>query len=51
MGRFATPEDIANAVAFLAEAEQSGFINGQAIAVDGGWTADRTWQSSRLRHR
>jgi NAD(P)-dependent dehydrogenase (short-subunit alcohol dehydrogenase family) len=51
MARFATAEDIANAVAFLADPEQSGFINGQAIAVDGGWTADGSWQSSRLRHR
>jgi NAD(P)-dependent dehydrogenase (short-subunit alcohol dehydrogenase family) len=38
-------------VAFLADPEQSAFINGQAIAVDGGWTADGTWQSSRLCHR
>lgn len=51
MGRFASPEDIANAVAFLADAQQSGFINGQALAIDGGWTADASWQSLRLRHR
>jgi NAD(P)-dependent dehydrogenase (short-subunit alcohol dehydrogenase family) len=51
MGRFASPDDIANAVAFLADPDQSGFINGQAIAVDGGWTTDGTWQSLRLRHR
>lgn len=36
MGRFASPGDVAAVVAFLADSEQSGFINGQAIAVDGG---------------
>src|SRR3954454_16561051 len=34
MGRFASADDIANAVMFLADPQQSGFINGQAIAVD-----------------
>ncbi|WP_158942401.1 SDR family NAD(P)-dependent oxidoreductase [Granulicella sp. S190] len=51
MGRFAAPEDIARAILFLADPEQSGFINGQALAIDGGWTVDGSWQSLRLRKR
>jgi NAD(P)-dependent dehydrogenase (short-subunit alcohol dehydrogenase family) len=51
MGRFASPEDIASAVGFLADPSLSGFVNGQTIAVDGGWTADASWESLRLRQR
>jgi NAD(P)-dependent dehydrogenase (short-subunit alcohol dehydrogenase family) len=51
MARFATPDDIANAVLFLADPGRSGFINGHLLAVDGGWTADGSWQSLRLQHR
>jgi NAD(P)-dependent dehydrogenase (short-subunit alcohol dehydrogenase family) len=51
MGRFATPEDVARAILFLAEPEQSGFINGQALPIDGGWTTDGSWQSLRMRKR
>ena len=51
MGRFASADDIAKAIAFLADPEESGFVNGQALAVDGGWTADGSWESLRLRHR
>ena len=51
MARFAAPEDIAQAVAFLADPALSGFINGVALPVDGGWTADASWTSLRLRKR
>jgi len=51
MARFASPDDVASAVAFLADEEASGFINGHALVVDGGWTADGSWESLRLRHR
>ncbi len=49
MGRFATPEDIARAVAFLADNGQSGFVNGHTLSVDGGWFADGSWESLRRR--
>jgi len=51
MGRFATPADIASAIAFLADDKLSGFINGHTLTVDGGWTADGSWQSLRLQQR
>jgi len=51
MGRFASVDDIAKAIAFLADPAESGFVNGQALAVDGGWIADGSWESLRLRHR
>jgi NAD(P)-dependent dehydrogenase (short-subunit alcohol dehydrogenase family) len=51
MGRFASPDDIARAIAFLADPGESGYINGHALVVDGGWTADGSWESLRLRHR
>jgi NAD(P)-dependent dehydrogenase (short-subunit alcohol dehydrogenase family) len=48
MGRFASPDDIAQAVAFLANPAMSGFVNGVTLSVDGGWGADGSWQSLRL---
>ena len=49
MGRFATPGDIPRAVAFLADPDQSGFVNGHTLSVDGGWYADASWESLRRR--
>lgn len=51
MARFATPDDIAQAVAFLADPAQSGFVNGHTLSVDGGWAADGSWESLRISHR
>jgi NAD(P)-dependent dehydrogenase (short-subunit alcohol dehydrogenase family) len=48
LGRFARPDDVAQAVAFLADPTTSGFVNGTALSVDGGWHADGSWQSLRL---
>jgi NAD(P)-dependent dehydrogenase (short-subunit alcohol dehydrogenase family) len=51
MARFASPDDIARAIAFLADDQESAFINGHTLAVDGGWIADGSWESLRLSHR
>jgi 2-keto-3-deoxy-L-fuconate dehydrogenase len=37
MGRLGTPEEIASLATFLAN-PNAGFITGQALAIDGGWT-------------
>ena len=49
MARFASPKDIAQAVAFLADPQLSGFVNGHTLSVDGGWFADGSWDSLRRR--
>ena len=51
MARFATPDDIAQAVAFLADPSLSGFVNGHTLSVDGGWASDGSWEKLRLSHR
>jgi len=47
--RFASPGDVAAAVAFLADSAKSAYINGVALPVDGGWSADASWTALRLR--
>jgi NAD(P)-dependent dehydrogenase (short-subunit alcohol dehydrogenase family) len=42
VGRLGTVEDVAHAVAFLAS-EDSGFITGQTLTVDGGLSAGCSW--------
>jgi NAD(P)-dependent dehydrogenase (short-subunit alcohol dehydrogenase family) len=51
MARFAKPLDVAEAIAFLIDGERSAFINGVSLPVDGGWIADASWDSLRLRTR
>ena len=51
LARFAMPEDVAEAIAFLADPARSGFVNGVALPVDGGWTADLSWTALRLQSR
>jgi NAD(P)-dependent dehydrogenase (short-subunit alcohol dehydrogenase family) len=51
MGRFASPDDVARAIAFLADPAESSFINGVSLSVDGGWAADASWESLRLQKR
>lgn len=40
IGRLVRPREVANTVAWLCSAESSG-VNGQSIAVDGGWLGAR----------
>jgi NAD(P)-dependent dehydrogenase (short-subunit alcohol dehydrogenase family) len=51
MGRFARTDDVARAIAFLADDAESGFVNGHALTVDGGWSSDGSWESARLKKR
>jgi NAD(P)-dependent dehydrogenase (short-subunit alcohol dehydrogenase family) len=51
LARFASPADVAKAIAFLADPALSGFVNGVSLPVDGGWLADASWDSLRQRTR
>ncbi|HEY5102332.1 MAG TPA: SDR family NAD(P)-dependent oxidoreductase [Steroidobacteraceae bacterium] len=48
LARFARPEDVAAAVAFLADGDAQGFVNGVSLPVDGGWLADGSWDALRI---
>lgn len=50
MARFAQPEDVAEAIAFLAS-DAAAFINGVTLPVDGGWSGDLSWDSLRTKTR
>lgn len=39
MRRYGAPEDIASAVTFLLDGKRSGYVTGQTLCVDGGFTA------------
>ena len=51
MARFASADDVAAAIAFLLDDERGGFVNGVSLPVDGGWIADASWESLRVRTR
>ncbi|MFQ5937307.1 MAG: SDR family NAD(P)-dependent oxidoreductase, partial [Acidiferrobacterales bacterium] len=46
VGRWGTPEDVAQAAVFLAS-DESDFITGEEIRVDGGWLGVRTRSGER----
>lgn len=39
LGRFGTPDEVAHVIAFLASPE-TGWLTGQIVGLDGGWTAN-----------
>lgn len=51
MARFASPGDVAQAIAFLADSGRSAFVNGVSLPVDGGWIADASWDGLRAKTR
>jgi hypothetical protein len=51
MGRFATPDGVATAIAFVADPGRRGFVSGATLTVDGGCTADASRPSLPLTRR
>lgn len=50
LGRAGTPEDVANAVIFLAS-DEAGFITGRDLVIDGGAIAGRPYTQARTQHQ
>ena len=50
LARFARADDVAEAIAFLLDANRSGFINGISLPVDGGWLADAELEQLAVAH-
>jgi NAD(P)-dependent dehydrogenase (short-subunit alcohol dehydrogenase family) len=42
---------VAEAIAFLLDGDHAAFVNGVSLPVDGGWIADASWESLRVRTR
>jgi NAD(P)-dependent dehydrogenase (short-subunit alcohol dehydrogenase family) len=51
MARFARAQDVAEAIAFLCDSQRAAFLNGVTLPVDGGWSADGSWDRLRLKTR
>ncbi len=49
VGRIAEPEEIAALIHFLVS-DDCRFVNGQAIAADGGFTAGWNWPIAEIQH-
>lgn len=49
-GRIAIVTGAAQGIGRRTPAE-SGFVNGHALLVNGGWSTDGSWESLRLRKR
>ena len=39
LGRFGTEEEVAKGVCFLLDPDQSSYVTGHVLEVNGGWTA------------
>jgi NAD(P)-dependent dehydrogenase (short-subunit alcohol dehydrogenase family) len=47
LARYASPQEVAEAIAFLSDDQLSGFVNGIELRIDGGWLADGGWERTQ----